>query len=93
MLPGAKTSGSAFGLAGAAAYSAELTVVTKNWMGYSVDPAALESAVTTLTEAAWGGLLIAAGLIGALIANYYWRRAQERWGNGGEPAPEIAAPK
>lgn len=82
MLPGAKTSGSAFGLAGAAAYSPELTVVTKSWIGYAVDPATLEAAVTKLTEAAWGGVLIGAGLLGALIANYYWRRAQARWGNG-----------
>jgi hypothetical protein len=86
MLPGAKTTGSAFGLAGAAAYSPELTVLTKHHAGYPVDPATLEAAVTKLTEAAWGGILIGGGLLGALIANYYWRRAQERWGNG---APET----
>jgi hypothetical protein len=87
MLPGAKATGSSIGLAGAVAYKAELTVVTKHFMGYAIDPAALATAVTTLTEAAWGGLLIGGGLLGALIANYYWRRAQERWGNGG-PAKE-----
>lgn len=87
MLPGAKTSGSAFGLAGAVAYKGELTTVTKAGIGYAVDPAALEAAVTTLTEAAWGGVLIGAGLVGALIANHYWRRAQERW--GGPPSASV----
>lgn len=91
MLPGAKTSGASLGVAGGAWLAPELTTVTKHWMGYPVDPEKLEQSVTVLVTSFWVGVVGAAGLIGALIANYYWRRAQERWGNG-HVEPQMVPP-
>jgi hypothetical protein len=92
MQVGAKAIGTGAGLVAAINYAPEATTVSMAQLGYAVDPATLQSAVESLVNGGWIGVLGFVGLIGGLIGQSLIRRAQARWGEPDSTPAVPAAP-
>ena len=84
---GPKALGTGGGAIVATALAGDATTVSMKYLGFAVDPSKFEEACNNLVHGFWFGALGAVGLIGGMVAAYYYRRAERRWGSGGKTPP------